>query len=73
MKNPPAASCLLCCCDVEAGAAPAFVRYKLNKNLGGERRYQRTASRSSRTVFDIDVRVSGKEVPQPVQRTGELE
>ena len=45
VKNPTTASCVLCCCYVEASAAATLVRYKLGKNLGGAI-HQGTARRS---------------------------
>ena len=73
MKNPTTTSCMLCCCYVEASAAATLIRYKLGKNLGRGHQGGVAKRRSQKTLFDIDMRLAGKEVPQPVQRTGELE
>ena len=72
MKNPTTTGCVLCCCYVEASAAATLIRYKLGKNLGRGHQGE-VARKSQKTLFDIDMRLAGKDVPQPVQRTGELE
>ena len=82
MKNPTTASCVFCCSDVEASAAAAaWVRHKFNKNLGEPikrigKRYScknRRARRCWKTLLVIDMRLVGKELPQPAQRTGDVE
>ena len=82
MKNPTTASCVFCCSDVEASAAAtAWVRHKFNKNLGepikgiGKRCCckNRRARRCWKTLLVIDMRLAGNEVPQPAQRTGDVE
>ena len=82
MKNSTTASCVFCCSDVEAStAAAAWVGHKFNKNLGepikgvGKRCCckKRRVRRCWKTLLVIDMRLAGNEVPQPAQRTGDVE
>ena len=67
-------------CNTSAAAA-AWVRHKFNKNLGepikgiGKRGCckNRRARRCRKTLLVIDMRLAGNEVPQPAQRTGDVE